>query len=312
MQNTSSPLASNIMMNGGQSVSMSVSTSNQGAGSPPRPGSAVQHGHPINAAAMVAQRSQQPPSRNGTPQMANGTPRVQQATPVMQNVTPMSRMSQTSPISGAMAATPTLAQSMAGAPHLSGQQPTAQQQQVYLQQQRQQALSQQQQHMQGQMPNSQMSPHNLQQLAAHQAQQQANAAYRRQIHMAQQQQMANAHVVQRPTANGVPLQQPGQVSLNPQQQLARQQAFYTQVVKQAYTTLLGRAVAQYGDAGNIPPQVDRQMKERATQMGRQAVEERRQQFMMAQQQQQQQQQAMMGQMQGAAGMMGGMNGMGGI
>jgi transcription factor SPT20 len=86
-----------VISNSGGGVPMNITTSNHGAGSPPRPPSAAQHPHPgVNATShqMNTQRSQQGPSRNGTPQIAQATPNVQHATPVMHQATP--RMSQAS------------------------------------------------------------------------------------------------------------------------------------------------------------------------------------------------------------------------
>ncbi|KAL9117264.1 MAG: hypothetical protein Q9187_006204, partial [Circinaria calcarea] len=180
----SSPLVGGVMVShSGHSMPMTATTSNQGAGSPSRPGSALQHAHPGVAAAMVNQRGQQPPSRNGTPQMPNGTPRLQQPTPVPRHNTPTPRMSQASPVSSAMVSTPVMGAAMMAIPHMTSQHLTPQQQVMIQQRQQQQqqqaaaaaAFANQQHGMQGSPPMNQMSPQNLQQLAAHQAHQQAQA-----------------------------------------------------------------------------------------------------------------------------------------
>ena len=82
---TSSPLVGNTMAT--QAVPMSISASQQ-SGSPPRPPSSMQHGHPnMMGHPMAPSRSQQGPSRHGTPQMTQATPAMSQATPIMRNVT---------------------------------------------------------------------------------------------------------------------------------------------------------------------------------------------------------------------------------
>lgn len=100
----SSPLAGHGQMSlAGQSVSMAPTSSNQGAaGSPPRPGSAMQHGHP--GAAMARAPSGQGPSRHGTPQVPQGTPAMRHATPAGRQGTPTNRANNTSPHVGGMGA----------------------------------------------------------------------------------------------------------------------------------------------------------------------------------------------------------------
>ncbi|RMZ88510.1 hypothetical protein DV736_g4266, partial [Chaetothyriales sp. CBS 134916] len=87
-------------------------TATQAAGSPARPGSAVQHAHPGVAMARGAS-NQGAPSRNGTPQIPNSTPGMPNATPVMRQPTPAHSMSQASPHASMMAPTPQMAQAQA-------------------------------------------------------------------------------------------------------------------------------------------------------------------------------------------------------
>ncbi|KAK6607218.1 hypothetical protein H4I95_04867 [Botrytis cinerea] len=98
--------ASPTVNNGIGNNPMQHSTSSMG-GSPPRPGSVVHQNHPAPIAAhgMVAQRSQQ--SHAGTPRMHNATPNMQ-STPLNRGLTP--RMSQGSPLQGAMAQAPGMGQ----------------------------------------------------------------------------------------------------------------------------------------------------------------------------------------------------------
>ena len=202
-QNASSPAMGSAMNRGPSAVQMNMTNSAQGAaGSPPRPGSAIPHSHP-GPIPMAAQRSQQPPSRNGTPSMPNGTPRLQQATPVMRNITPTPRMSQASPVNSASAATPLMGHNMLGTAHMNVQQQgTPQQHQAFLTAQQQHQARQhqlrqayQQQHMHGSPPNIQLSQQHFQQMAAQQqAQQRAGyqphnqEAYRQMLQSVSQQQ----------------------------------------------------------------------------------------------------------------------------
>ncbi len=104
----SSPLVGHVS-HPSQSVSMAPTSSNQGAaGSPPRPGSGMQHGHP--GVAMTRGPSGQGPSRHGTPQIPQGTPAMRHSTPVVRQVTPTSRMSNASPHVGMVAQTPHMSQ----------------------------------------------------------------------------------------------------------------------------------------------------------------------------------------------------------
>ncbi|KAL4934556.1 uncharacterized protein BDV17DRAFT_9828 [Aspergillus undulatus] len=159
--NTSSPLISSAMATQA-SVPMAMTSSMQGAGSPQRPPSALQHAHPnMMSHPMVPSRSQQ--SRHGTPQMTQGTPAMSQATPIMRNVTPTQRMSHASPPRSSMAPTPVMNQTMMATPQVGGQMnltPQQQQQQQFLMQ-RQQILAQQ-----GHVNHSQLTPQQFAQLQA--------------------------------------------------------------------------------------------------------------------------------------------------
>ena len=186
----SSPIVTNAAQGG---VPMGVSGSQQGHGSPPRPGSALQHGHP--SAPMARGPSQQGPSRNGTPQLPHGTPAQRNATPIMRHNTPAQSVSHASP----HGATPQMPAGMmpgiqAQMPNgMHRQQPNPQQ---LAEMQRRHALQQhaaQQAAMQNGMPNStpQMSPAQVAQIQAHQqAQAHAQAQANREAAMRQQQQNA--------------------------------------------------------------------------------------------------------------------------
>ncbi|MCJ1387397.1 Transcription factor spt20 [Xylographa bjoerkii] len=306
--NISSPLIGDVMVNrGGHAAPMNATSSNQGAGSPPRPGSAAQHAHPSVAASMTGQRNQQPPSRNGTPQMSNGTPRLQQPTPVISNVTPTPRMSHGSPVNPIMAATPVLGQNnMAVPPHGNHTFPmTPQQQQMQHQMaiQRQAQINHQQQLQQGSPPNPQlaMSPQNLQQLAAHHAMQaqQMRAkddAYRQQLHAMQQHQMgvSQAGAAQMGT-NNMALTQQMQMTPNiAQQPGGAQNQYWTNLYKrygaEAYQSMLVQAQVQYG--AQIPQQILVGMQKQAANRARAMIKQKQQSVMMNPQQQQQQQFAM--------------------
>jgi transcription factor SPT20 len=331
--NNSSPVVGATVPQAGQSHPMSNTNSTQGAGSPPRPGSALQHGHP-GAAAMVAQRSQQGP-RNGTPSMPNGTPQIGHATPVMRNSTTTPRMTQGSPVNPAMVATPVMGQQQlvpANTQDMSNL--TPQQQQVLRQQQ--QAFYMRQQAMagaQGSPQNSQMSPQNLQQFAAAQARQQAHlqaqaVQYRQQLQASMQNQMEGVQHPVRQGPNATQLQQqashlaanPQQLAmLQQQQQLAQQRnariaAAIRNRASQVYQGLVQQHMATYGQ-GEIPPQHDQNLKARALEMARNEVmaqynnqaQGRQQQQAMAtaaqmNYQRQQQQAAMMAQMAANGGM----------
>ncbi|EXJ94914.1 hypothetical protein A1O1_00032 [Capronia coronata CBS 617.96] len=180
---------------------MAVSGSQQGHGSPARPGSAVQHGHP--SAPMARAPSGQDPSRHGTPQMHHGTPR--NATPVLRQGTPAQQITQPSPHGSTMAPTPQMmpAGMMQG---VQGQLPNGISRQMNPQQladlQRRQAM-QQQAAMQQQMANGtpQMSHAQMAQMQAHQqahAERQA-AMQRQQAQQAQQAQQQQQQAMQQGT-----------------------------------------------------------------------------------------------------------------
>ena len=181
-QAASSPIVNNPQ--GGQA--MAVTSSQQGAGSPQRPGSAVQHGHP--GVAMARGPSAQGPSRHGTPQIPHSTPGMRNATPIMRQGTPSQHMTQASPHGSMMAPAPQMAHAAA----MQGQQMPQQQQytaQQMQQLQAQRAAMQQQAAMRGQpmVNGTQMPPA---QVAQMHAQQQREAAMHRMQQQQQQQQQA--------------------------------------------------------------------------------------------------------------------------
>ncbi|KAL3480334.1 Spt20 family-domain-containing protein [Aspergillus californicus] len=225
--NTSSPLVSSAMaaQNG---VPMTMTTSMQGAGSPPRPPSALQHAHPnMMSHPMVPSRSQH--SRHGTPQMTQGTPAMSQATPVMRNVTPTQRMSHASPPRSSIAPTPVMGQAMMATPQMGGGMNLTQQQQQQFLLQRQQMLAQQ-----GHLNQSQLTPQQFAQLQANMHAQQQNLrianpqAYQAQLMRAQLQQMQMAQQrQQQPQGQQQPQPQQAQMlqaspQMNPQQQQQQQ------------------------------------------------------------------------------------------
>ncbi|MCJ1434366.1 Transcription factor spt20 [Xylographa pallens] len=302
--NVSSPLVGDAMMNrGGHSAPMNVTSSNQGAGSPPRPGSAAQHAHPSVAASMTGQRSQQPPSRNGTPQMSNGTPRLQQSTPVISNVTPTPRLSHGSPVNPIMAATPVLGQNNMAMPphgnHTFPMTPQHQQMQHQMAVQRQAQLNHQHQQLQqGSPPNPQlaMSPQNLQQLAAHHAMQaqQMRAkddAYRQQLHAMQQHQMGASQAgATQMVPNNMALAQQMQMTPNVSQQpVAAQNQYWSNLYKrygsEFYQSMLVKAQGQYG--AQIPQQILLGMQKQAATRARAMIKQQQQTVIMNPQQQQQ-------------------------
>ncbi|GMG00538.1 unnamed protein product [Aspergillus oryzae] len=180
--NTSSPLPGNAMgAQGG--VPMSMTSSMQGAGSPPRPPSALQHAHPnVMGHPMAPSRSQQGHSRHGTPQMTQGTPAMSHATPIMRNVTPTQRMSHASPGRSTVAPTPVMGQAMMGTPQMTGGMGLTPQQQQMLLHQRQQMLAQQ-----GHLGHGQLTPQQFAQLQANAHAQQNIQSHQQQMLQAQQQ-----------------------------------------------------------------------------------------------------------------------------
>ncbi|KAH0828211.1 hypothetical protein AYO21_03770 [Fonsecaea monophora] len=187
----SSPIVTSAAQGG---VPMAISSSQQGHGSPPRPGSAVQHGHP--SAPMTRAPSTQGPSRNGTPQIPHGTPAQRNATPIMRQNTPAQPVPHGSP----HGATPQMV--AAGMmPGMQGQMPNGVPRQMNPQQlaemqrrhnmQQQAAAQAQQAAMQHQMVNGtpQMSPAQVAHMQAqHHAQVDRQAALARQAAQQQQQQ----------------------------------------------------------------------------------------------------------------------------
>ena len=176
----SSPLVGHVS-HPSQSVSMAPTSSNQGAaGSPPRPESGMQHGHP--GVAMTRGPSGQGPSRHGTPQISQGTPAMRHSTPVVRQVTPTSRMNNASPHVGMVAQTPHMSQGgmMNGVNGMSG---------IAAQNAVMGANRQQQQH-QLQNFNQAGNAHTLtpEQVAYHQRQQHALHQQRAMQHQLQQQQ----------------------------------------------------------------------------------------------------------------------------
>jgi transcription factor SPT20 len=202
-QSTPHGNSSPIMNNGqAQAVPMATQGSQQGmAGSPARPGSAMQHGHP--GVAMARGPSNQGPSRNGTPQIPQNTPAMRQATPVMRQGTPSQRISQASPHPGMMAPTPQMQQAQMMAPGQqmpNGMHYPQNAQQLVMQQQRNQAMQQaamQQGMMAGNpaLAQAQMAHMQAQRVAnadqqalLQHRQRQAAAAHQAQLQQAQQQQ----------------------------------------------------------------------------------------------------------------------------
>lgn len=224
----SSPLVGNTMAT--QAVPMSISASQQ-SGSPPRPPSSMQHGHPnMMGHPMAPSRSQQGPSRHGTPQMTQATPAISQATPIMRNVTPTQRMGHGSP-THTMAQTPMMNQPMAQTQQMPIATMGLTPQQQMLLQQRQQILAQQ-----GQMGGAtQLTPQQLAQLQAnaHAAQnikshQQQQMLQAQQAQQAQSAQQAQAQQQQQPNMQNIP--QHSQQAY--QAQLMRAQFAQMQMVKQ--------------------------------------------------------------------------------
>ncbi|KAF2492047.1 hypothetical protein BU16DRAFT_620473 [Lophium mytilinum] len=164
------PLASSPAMNAHNMAShamasapMAPTSSSHGAGSPPRPASAISH-HPLPMARnMSQQHSGQGVSRNGTPQMVQGTPIMNAAMPA-RNMTPQPRV-QGSPNAG-MQGTPTMMHTP------SGQAYTPEQMQLL---QRRQQMARMNAQQQAQMAGMQGSPNpsaDIQQMALMRAQQQ--------------------------------------------------------------------------------------------------------------------------------------------
>ncbi|KAE9982773.1 hypothetical protein EG328_010637 [Venturia inaequalis] len=204
------------------SVPMATSLSNQAAGSPARPPSAMQHHQGLG---MVRQQSQQHPGSNhGTPQVQS-TPSMPSAVPVTRHQTPTPRVNQGSPMAGQMQqSTPSMMPSQLATP--TGQQFTPEQRQHMLNQQRmlrhaqqmqqlgnpisqqQQNLIIQYQHQQQQLQHQQRiqqmsggtpTPQAGMQQNMSQAMQMQNG----QMNNAQMQQMNNQRQQQNPIMNGI-------------------------------------------------------------------------------------------------------------
>lgn len=219
---TSSPLVGSTMATQA-GVPMSMTASAQGAGSPQRPPSALQHAHPgVMGHPMAPSRSQQGQSRHGTPQMTQGTPAMSQATPVMHNVTPTQRIGHASPNNTTMAQTPVMNHAMMGTPQMgNGMGLTPQQQQMLIQQR--QMLAQQ-----GHVGHGQFTPQQIAQMqASAHAQQniQSHQQHMMQAHQAQQ----NHHQQQQQHNSMQKLQQNQQAY---QAQLMRAQLVQMQMAQQ--------------------------------------------------------------------------------
>lgn len=129
------------------SVPMATSLSNQAAGSPARPPSAMQQHH--QGLGMVRQQSQQHPgSAQGTPQVQN-TPSMPSAVPVTRHHTPTPRVNQGSPMAGQMQhSTPSMMPSQLFSP--AGQPYTPEQRQQIINNQQRMVRSAQQMQQMGQ------------------------------------------------------------------------------------------------------------------------------------------------------------------
>ncbi|OQU98814.1 hypothetical protein CLAIMM_04542 [Cladophialophora immunda] len=224
----SSPIVTSAAQGG---MPMAISGSQQGHGSPPRPGSAVQHGHP--SAPMTRAPSTQGPSRNGTPQIPHGTPAQRNATPIMRQNTPAQPVTHGSPhgatpqmvAAGMMPGMP--AQMPNGVPRQMNPGQLAEMQRRHALQQ-QAAAQAQQVAMHQQMVNGtpQMSPAQVAHMQAqHHAQVDRQAAMARQAAQQQQQQQQQAmQQQQQQQQQGTP--QSAHMSPNP----AQSQKAYNQSV----------------------------------------------------------------------------------
>ncbi|KAK2762288.1 Transcription factor spt20 [Arachnomyces sp. PD_36] len=224
----------------------------QGAGSPQRPGSALQHAHPgVMAHPMAPTRSQQGPSRNGTPQMNQGTPGMSHVTPIMRNVTPTQRMSHSSPNASTMAQTPVMSQGMIVPQQMNGTMLTPQQHAMM--QQRQQQMLAQQNH-----GGQQLTPQQIAQLQANaHAHQNIQSLQQQQHIMQQQQQQQNQHQQSQQ-------QQPQQQSHpSAQEQAYKAQLLHAQLA-QMQTAAHGGARGQQQHQGS--PQLNQQQQHTQQQM----------------------------------------------
>ena len=249
----------------GHSVPMTVTSSSQGgAGSPPRPGSALQHGHP--GIAMVRSQSNQGPSRNGTPQVPHSTPGISHATPVMRHGTPAQQISQASPHGSMMAHTPQMGHAMMGPgqiPTGMAQNPQAAQMQAHQQQQQPLMLQRQQnlarQGMHSNMPNGGQQ-YSQEQMVHLQAQHHARMAQQAALHQ-QQQQLHQSQQGRNQVHSG------GQAP-------AQSQAAYQAALVASQKSLMEQAVNQQGS----PPQPQPTPQQHAAQLQHQASMQQQQQL----------------------------------
>ncbi|KAJ5286589.1 Spt20 family [Penicillium angulare] len=252
---TSSPLVGNIMTT--QAVPMSISASQQ-SGSPPRPPSSLQHGHPnMMGHPMAPSRSQQGPSRHGTPQMTQGTPAMSHATPIMRNVTPTQRMGHGSPNHSTMGQTPVMNHAIPNTQQMGNGIALTQQQQIMLQQRQQALLAQQQQQQQGQMGGNQFTPQQLAQMqaSAHAQQNIQSHAHQQQLLQAQKTQQAQqAQQAQQQQTHPNMQNMPRQSHQAYQAQLMRAQFAQMQMVKQ-------QGGVPQGQAGHGSPQQQQQQQQ---------------------------------------------------
>jgi transcription factor SPT20 len=271
--NPSSPMVANNL-----GVQMQHSNSGMG-GSPPRPGSVVQQGHPqmtpAMAQAMRTQGSQN--SHGGTPRLPNTTPNIPQSIPRQINQTP--RMSQSSPIPAHMAQTPLMNNPQMGMQNNQMANFQLQQAHQIAQQQAQQRMRQQaaQQAMGSSPPNGpQMTPQQFAMQQMHQQQTnpgmmsggQVSAQYVAQMrHIAQAQQAAlqqngNSNFM---APNGMhPQMIQAQQAQQAQQQHSQQQMNTMQrnvlgISQKFYQQGLQQLSIQYG--GQIPPETMMQYKQ---------------------------------------------------
>lgn len=289
-------------------------TSSQGAGSPPRPTSAMQH-------PMARQMSQQQRgSQNaGTPQIAQGTPNMAQAMPNRQ-MTQTPRMAPNSPAAAMHAGTPAM-----HTPGIPNQNQLSQHQMQMLEQQQMaqnnrnmmpdqiQNISnmQRQQSMQHNMQRNAMmqaAQGNPQQMAAMQQRQRQHQMMmqqqRNQQMMAQQQQGQMQHAGS-PGAGGMGMptpqmghghpqpQQQQQGMPNPQQLQQQQLQQRQQAAQMQAMQSIQPLIQQYGGLLNIPQQALQNLSQTAQGMIRKQIyhhQQQRSQMMRAQQQQQQQNQ----------------------
>ncbi|KAL8757340.1 MAG: hypothetical protein Q9184_004239, partial [Pyrenodesmia sp. 2 TL-2023] len=293
----SSPLVGHVP----HSVPMNVTSSGQGiAGSPARPTSAAQHGHPAGGVAMAPNRSQQrPPSRIGTPSMPNGTPVMHHGTPVMHHGTPV--MHHGTPV--IKQGTPTPHSNHGSPPHTISHSPmmnangiaaqhlnmgalTPEQarniQQHKAEQQRRANMLYQQNMASNMSANNGMSPMHM---GAQNASLQHYAAQNQQIrnYHAQQQEYARAmngggmanQMMPSATPNPHARPMPPQPPHRPPQQMSQQQSKMAQMQtgyqNQAYQGLIRQLIQQYGALEHIPPERLNEAKGRAIHLAKQQI-----------------------------------------